>query len=367
LKTRLLNSPRVLRRSSSSTDLAKCILGVSAAQSKLPKLAFAFWCPLHWLRVSETLPTVTVIVPTRPGQEQIIAVNAARKWDYPAEKLEILIVRGTQPAVQRNAALKVARGEIIYFLDDDASALVANVRRAVEHFRDPRVKMVGGPNICPAEAPLLQKVFTVVLSSWVAFGPSRARYMPVGKVRPTSEKELILCNLLARREAVMELGGFDEALYPNEENALMDELQKRGGILLYDPELLVYRRPRPTLKAFAKMLLNYGRGRAEQFRLHPTPGSALNLAPPLFCLYLLLLPFLARFGRVVWLPLLAYALALLLQTIASAGKHGIGRALLALPLVAATHIVYGLGFWRGLFTRPKPRTPVAAEVKIERV
>ena len=57
----------------------------------------------------------------------------------------------------------------------------------------------------------------------------------MGRVRATSEKELILCNLVARREAMLELGGFNEALYPNEENALMDELQKRGGKLIYDP------------------------------------------------------------------------------------------------------------------------------------
>ena len=35
----------------------------------------------------------------------------------------------------------------------------------------------------------------------------------------------------------------------------MDELQKRGGKLVYDPTLLVARRPRSTLKAFARMLL----------------------------------------------------------------------------------------------------------------
>ena len=142
--------------------------------------------------------------------------------------------------------------------------------------RTRKVQMVGGPNVCPREAPPLEQVFALVLASWVAFGPSRARYAAVGRVRETSEKELILCNLLARRQAMLELGGFNEALYPNEENALMDELQKRGGKLIYDPELLVHRRPRSSLKSFARMLMTYGRGRAEQFRLHPTLGSALN-------------------------------------------------------------------------------------------
>src|SRR5439155_18075207 len=215
----------------------------------------------------------------RPEQAEIKAVAASRALDYPAERLEIIVARGKQPSVQRNAAMRAARGELIYCLDDDSTPQPGSLRLAAAHFRDPTVKMVGGPNVCPAEAPPLERVFALVLGSWLAFGPSRARYAPVGAVRATSEKELILCNLVARREAMLELGGFNEALYPNEENALMDELQKRRGKLIYDPQFIVQRRPRPTLKAFAKMLLTYGRGRTEQVRLHPTFRSALNFIP----------------------------------------------------------------------------------------
>jgi hypothetical protein len=200
---------------------------------------------------------------------------------------------------------------------------------------------------------------------------------------------LILCNLLARRAAMLELGGFNEALYPNEENALMDELQKRGSKLIYDPAVSVHRRPRPTLSAFGRMLLNYGRGRAEQFRLHPTPGSALNFVPPLFVLFLSLIPlwlslgwfhiarrsaFYASDGRLAeswslglaWFPLAAYAATLGLQTIVNCGK-GFLRAGCALPLLFATHFFYGLGFWRGLFTRVRVTKPAATEVVIERL
>jgi glycosyltransferase involved in cell wall biosynthesis len=294
---------------------------------------------------------------------EIKAVTAARRLAYPADKLEILVARGQQPSVQRNTGLRAARGELVYFLDDDSMPEAGNLRRAISHFADPKVKIVGGPNVCPPDAPELEQVFALVLSSWLAFGPSRARYTPVGTVRETGEKELILCNLIARRAAVMELGGFDEALYPNEENALMDELQKRGGELIYDPEFKVLRRPRPTLKAFVKMLLNYGRGRAEQFRVHPTFGSALNFVPPLFCVYLVTLP-------VVWamtfvpaaewqrtpchLPLLAYALAVLAQTLALIPRGGLIRGFCAAPLIVLSHLIYGLGFWRGLFTKLKP-------------
>ncbi len=334
---------------------------------------FSFW------RVSENLPSVTVLIPARPDQAEIKAVTASRALDYPREKLEILVARGRQPSVQRNAGLNAARGELIYFLDDDSVPPTSNLRLVVAHFAAPEVKMVGGPNCCPPEAPGLEQVFALVLGSWLAFGPSRARYTRVGRKRETSEKELILCNLVARRNSLLELGGFNEALYPNEENALMDELQKRGGRLIYDPEFFVYRRPRPSLKAFAKMLQTYGRGRAEQFRLHPTPGSALNFVPPLFCLYLLavlacwlvgpFLPGLASSRLVVLIPSTLYALLVLGQAAALATRGHLVRSLAAIPMIVLSHLLYGVGFWRGLFTKFKPveQRRIQAQVVLETV
>ena len=304
--------------------------------------------------MTNSLPRVTVLIAARPEQAEIKAVTASRAFDYPADKLEIIVARGKQPSVQRNAALKAASGELIYFLDDDSVPDAGNLHKVVQRFADPQVQMVGGPNLCPPDAPALEKIFALVLASWLAFGPSRARYTPVGAVRQTSEKELILCNLAARRQALLDLGGFDEALYPNEENALMDELQKRNGKLLYDPQFFVYRRPRSNLRAFAKMLLTYGRGRAEQFRLHPTLGSALNFVPPLLCLYLVLAFIAAWFiGPLAFVFLLLYAVVLLAQAAVLARQGGVLHALAALPLIILTHLLYGVGFWRGLFTRLK--------------
>lgn len=319
-------------------------------------------------------PLVSVIIPVHPAKTEARSAAASRELDYPREKLEIIVVRSTDlstfPSMKRNAAIRAARGELIYFLDDDSVPLHGNLRQAVARFADPKVQMVGGPNICPADAPAIEQAFGNVMGSWLAFGPSCARYRSFGKLRESNEKELISCNLVSRRGVLLEAGGFDESLYPNEENALMDAVLKRGK-LLYDPEMIVHRRPRSNFKSFARMLFSYGGGRAQQFRLHPTAGSAINFVPPAFVLYLVAVAILVP-ARVLplWalLPLALYLAAVLAQTLAVMTRTSIMSGLRALPLLVLTNILYGAGVLRGFFSRIAHVKPGGAtDIRLETV
>ena len=328
--------------------------------------------------MNDELPLVSVLVPVHPHVMEVKSAEAARRFDYPRDKLEIVIVRTTDlsigPGVKRNAGLKAIHGELVYFLDDDSVADPGNVKRAVRHFSDPQVKIIGGPNVCPDDAPLFERVIGLVMGTWLAFGPSRTRYRPVGKLRECGEQQLISSHLIARRNAVMEVG-FDPKLWPNEENAMMNGVKQRGGKLLYDPEFLSRRRPRRTLHAYAKMLLFYGGGRAQQFRLYPGLYMLTNFIPPLFCLYLVALPFaLAAFWSVKiaallsLLPLALYLLVVSGQTIYVATYSNPALAVLALPLMILTNILYGLGFWRGLFIKiPPPPAAAGKDIRFESV
>jgi GT2 family glycosyltransferase len=323
-------------------------------------------------------PLVSVIIPVHPAKTEARSAAASRQLDYPREKLEIIVVRSTDlatyPSMKRNAAIRAAKGDLIYFLDDDSLPLPGNLRRAVAHFADPKVQMVGGPNVCPPDAPAIELTFANVMGSWLAFGPSCARYRPVGKLRDSSEKELISCNLVSRRDVLLEAGGFDESLYPNEENALMDAVLKRGR-LLYDPEMIVHRRPRSNFKSFAKMLFSYGGGRAQQFRLHPTAGSFINFVPPAFCFYLLailifvpmrILP--NMWSLLALAPLALYLAAVLVQSVAVMARTSFMSGLRALPLLALTNIIYGVGVLRGFFSRIAHVKPGGAtDIRLETV
>jgi hypothetical protein len=105
--------------------------------------------------------------------------------------------------------------------------------------------------------------------------------------------------------------------------------------------------------------------------VHPTFGSAPNFAPPLFLLYLLALPALVALTPHGWiwlLPLGLYAVLVLIDAVTLAATGQVFEALGAIPLIVLTHVLYGFGFWRGLFTQLKPGgARGAAEVRLERI
>ena len=306
---------------------------------------------------------VTVIIAARPEQQEIKSLEAAKKLVHPRDELEIIVARGKHPSIQRNEALKNATGEIIYFLDDDSVPDPANLEACLVHFEDPAVKVVGGPNLCPPDAPPLEQIFGLTMGTVLAFGPSAARYRSYGIVRETSEKELILCNMLCRRETLLQLGGFNSALYPNEENALLDQIRENGGKLLHDPDLIVYRRPRSNFKAFCRMLMTYGRGRAEQFRVNPTMGSLLNFVPPLFLVFLIASPFLPWWLNFPWA---IYIPAVIGEAFWVTRKKNVAWFPQVAGLIVLSHILYGAGFWKGLFTKLRTeKTAADAGVNLE--
>jgi hypothetical protein len=149
----------------------------------------------------------------------------------------------------------------------------------------------------------------------------------------------------------------------------------KRGKLLYDPEMIVHRRPRSNFKSFAKMLYSYGGGRAQQFRLHPTAGSFINFVPPAFCVYLLALLILLPMrllpewaAELAVVPLALYLLAVLVQTLAVMVRTSFMAGLRALPLLALTNILYGAGVMRGFFSKIAHVKPGGAtDIRLETV
>ena len=312
-----------------------------------------------------TLPKVSVIIPVKPGGE-VRALSGLARASYPRELVEVLVAYGCAPSVQRNLAAREAQGEILYFLDDDSQVAPGFLEHAARHYRDPKVAVVGGPSLTPASDSPLQRAIGVAFASAAGGGGVRNRYRKVGSARPSSESELILCNLSFRREVFLAHEGLDPRLYPNEENELMDRVLRKGHLLVHDPELAVYRSQRRSYRAYVRQMLGYGRGRGEQTLLSGKV-KPVSLAPSLLLIYTLLLPFFGRglFALPMVLYLAAIALASLAGTISGRDLALLPRLLLVFPTL---HLVYGAGVLAGLL-RPRYRSasPSTEGIEVRRV
>lgn len=284
--------------------------------------------------------TVSIIIPVKPGGA-VKALDALRDLDYPADAVEIIVAEGKCPSRQRNRAAAIAEGEILYFLDDDSMTPPTLLRRAAHHYGNPFVAAVGGPSLTPDSDTCLQQAFGLALSSRFGSGSVCNRYRRSGDVRETEDNELILCNLSMRSDAFRYFGGFDERLYPNEENELMVRIRKEGLSLVHDPELAVYRSQRRTFRAFVRQLFGYGKGRGRQTLISGVSGYA-SFVPVLFLLYLLSLPLVDK--PVYYLPLLCYLVVDFLSAFrvsAGAGRLRLAPALCC--LFPVLHLAYGGG------------------------
>lgn len=260
---------------------------------------------------------------------------------------EIIVVEGRSPSRQRNIAAQKSAGDILYFIDDDSRISPSCLHICTEHFGSEAVAVVGGPSLTPPDNSLIQQLFGHALSSLFGAGSMRNRYRIIGKARLTSQKELILCNMAIRRDVFIKMGGFDERLYPNEENELLDRIRAEGLQLIHDPALAVYRSQRPSISAFTKQMFNYGRGRGEQTCLtHKIPVA--SAVPMFFVAYLLLLPLTLLLSKLAIIPLLLYLILCLTLVFTEMLRLKSVTSVFLLFIYPLMHISNGLGLAYGV-------------------
>ena len=291
------------------------------------------------------------------------AIQAVLHSDYPQHLIEIIEVTGESPSKQRNMGAGAAHGDILYFLDSDSIITPTLFSRVVRYYtgkthnHSDHLAGVGGPNLTPKTDGFWQKVSGHALSSPFAHLKMSARYKPVGTLRYSGEQELILCNLSICRDIFLRENGFNESMYPNEENEFINRLVNKGYRFLYDPDAIIYRSRRKHVWAFIRQLFHYGGGRANQIRIEGLSLKSLLFFLPLGLLvYLLALPLLSIGGKGAWwmfLPLILYILLAMLSAFHSAMQERNPLFVLILPVwYLLMHVSYGVGlFWR--FFKPE--------------
>ncbi len=248
----------------------------------------------------------------------------------------------------RNIGIEKIHSEYIYFLDDDTFIDKDNITVINEKItKYPFIGVLGGPNLNPPLSLRFQKLTGLLLSSFFMSYRMNARYYPKGGDRLTDDTELILCNLVIKKDLFTKHNlKFNKLLHYNEENLLLEQLEGYNVEMLYSPDLIVYHHRRATLKSFLQQIYNSGKGRGLMSIMLPSSIKIFFLFPTLFIIYLIL----SFFGKTTFILLNMYILLILFNTLVLFFTYKL--KLLDIAIIFATtifsHITYGYGFLIGI-------------------
>jgi GT2 family glycosyltransferase len=265
-----------------------------------------------------------------------------KRVDYPQENIEIIMSIGNWPSAQRNQAARSAKGGILYFFNRDTQLQPDVFKKMVAIInRDTKIAGVGGVDITPQGNSYIQHLFGYAMGSYFAHWKMRARYVLVGRERVACENELLLSNMAIKRSVFLEAGGFNEGLYPNEENELINRISKMGYEFIYSPDIRIYRDRRRDVFKFMRQFYSYGQGRLNQMNIEGVFKNLKFLIPLFFLLYIISL-FFAGNSRIAFIPFIVYIVLAVIDSIYLSFKNK--KNLIILPAIyLIMHFSYACG------------------------
>jgi mycofactocin system glycosyltransferase len=265
-----------------------------SSQSGLPEgrlwpvllsLTYRGYLRLEKIADIEDYPSVSVVIPTnRLSADLVECLESVDGLDYPREKLEVLLVEdaappnpdirlarfgikriGLQkaqgPATARNIGAEEARGEILAFLDADCIADKNWLKETIPFFQVEGLGAVGGFVEGYYKKSFLDRYEEV--SSSLNMGP---RLLFEGNT--SSNFYVPTCNMLVRRKAFEEAGGFNGGMRLGEDVDFCWRMRKQGYSLLYLPAGKVAHKHRNRLGPMLARRSAYGSSEASLYRLH---------------------------------------------------------------------------------------------------
>ena len=313
-------------------------------------------------------PSVSVILPILNEESDLEnCITAILQQDYDGE-LEVILALGPSKdstdliaqkiaakdkrvklvknptgltAAGLNLAIKASSFEIICRIDGHAEISKTYIKSAVSIMKETGAVNVGGIMFADSDQGL-QRTVAQAMRSKLGVGPSK--FHTGGGA---GESETVYLGTF-KKSAILAAGGFDERFIRAQDWELNHRIRKQGGLIWFDPRLVVTYRPRKTLSKLARQYFQYGRWRRVITRTHSNTSSLRYLAPPFALVVNLFSLILGIFiSPLLLIPLSIYVITLVI------GGFMIGIKIadkLMMPLVLATmHMSWGLGF----ITSPK--------------
>ena len=336
--------------------------------------------------VSNESPRVSILIPCRNEAMTIEnCLGSVLLQQAPAGGMEIIIADGmsddgTREILRRvqshepgirvidnpgrivstglNAAIRAAEGNILLRMDAHSEYAPDYVRHSVAVLESKEADNVGGPARTKPKTYLERAVAAAYHSPFSVGGAKFHDVNYEGYVDTVTYG-------CWRKEAFARFGYFDEELVRNQDDEHNLRIIRGGGKIWQSPEIRSWYRPRGSLRTLFTQYMQYGYWKVRVIQKHKLPASPRHLVPGAFLLTLigsfllsafsfLLSPLNPNFGFQLsafsfLLLLSAYALALFMASVVTAGKSE-WKLLPILPIVfMCYHFGYGYGFLRGVW------------------
>lgn len=285
-----------------------------------------------------------VCLAVAPSVDATAEIASRLAADQPGVRVVANPTGGT--AAGLNAAIAATTGPVVVRVDGHSELAPGYVQRAVETLRRTGAVNVGGIQRATGETTFERAVAAAMTSR---FGTGDAQFHYGGREGATDTVYLGVFD----RAALEAAGGFDEGLVRNQDYELNIRLRSAGGVVWFDPELVVRYRPRGSLRALARQYFEYGRWKREVLRRHPRSLRWRQAVPPVAVAAVVAGLTVGRWWRPALLAPAGYAAA-----VAAAAVHAGGpdRATVArlLAIFPTMHGAWVLGLLTG---PPDPASP----------
>ncbi|MDA7792426.1 glycosyltransferase [bacterium] len=273
------------------------------------------------------------------------------EWNDP--RINIVPTGRISPGRKRDKGAALSCADIIVFLDDDSYPEPNLLNIANQQFSQNEIIAVGGPAITPRTNSFWQKVSGAVFLSRFS-GGFPERYIPIGETKSVDDWPSV--NLMLRKKAFQEIGGFDSDFWPGEDTLLCLKIVENLKVQIsYVPDLIVWHHRRAGIFSHLKQVGAYGLHRGYLARKNPRNSLKFTYFIPSFFLFFTILSISTHFipndlTELICIGWAAYALALA-KAMADIQKiEGTRVALATLVFIFATHLWYGAKFFQGIFS-----------------
>jgi succinoglycan biosynthesis protein ExoA len=285
-----------------------------------------------------------VILAVGPSHDRTLEI--AQQLSQQDSRVVIVANPTGRTAAGLNLALKKSQSPVIVRVDGHAQIPNNYLSLVVEILNKTGAVNVGGVMAAVGTTPFENAVAGAMRSP---LGVGASRFHTGGEAGVVDTVYLGAF----RREALLEIGGFDERFTRAQDWELNFRLRENGGVVYFDPRLHVTYRPRSTVKALAKQYFEYGRWRRVVSRKHSGTINYRYLAPP-FALVGFSVSLLAGFiAPILFTPAAIYALFVLLASIKIASN--LREYFLLLAVIPTMHFAWGAGF----ISSPKTLVPAS--------